>query len=143
MKVVFLTYVGLKNGTYNVIFKNPLIWSPVIVNVDFDASDDRDSDGPIDVIVNLKDKSNANVDQGYYGTGEAGQNCDTGITPPADGGQVPDVKDSEKATVTPDSNNLPDTGEANNAAIATGAAAALLAGGALIAASRKRRDEEI
>ncbi|MBC9874999.1 SdrD B-like domain-containing protein [Macrococcoides bohemicum] len=205
---------GLAEGTYIVNFHNPLDWSPVIANIEADLHDEVDSDGPIDVIVNLKDKSNADVDQGYYGTGEAGPNCDTGITPPgdngggdkdpgtkpgdngggdkdpgtkpgdngggdkdpgtkpgdngggdkdpgtkpgdngggddktpvtppADGGQVPDVKDSEKATVTPDSNNLPDTGEANNAAIATGAAAALLAGGALIAASRKRRDEEI
>ncbi|TDM39316.1 YSIRK-type signal peptide-containing protein [Macrococcoides goetzii] len=204
---------GLAEGTYIVNFHNPLDWSPVIANIEADLHDEVDSDGPIDVIVNLKDKSNANVDQGYYGTGEAGPNCDTGITPPgdngggdkdpgtkpgdngggddktpvtpptdgggddktpvtpptdgggddktpvtpptdgggddktpvtppADGGQLPDVKDSEKATVTPDS-NLPDTGEANNAAIATGAAAALLAGGALIAASRKRKDEEI
>ncbi|UTH15803.1 SdrD B-like domain-containing protein [Macrococcus epidermidis] len=190
---------GLAEGTYIVNFHNPLDWSPVIANIEADLHDEVDSDGPIDVIVNLKDKSNANVDQGYYGTGEAGPNCDTGITPPGDngggdkdpgtkpgdngggdkdpgtkpgdngggdkdpgtkpgdngggddktpvtpptdGGQLPDVKDSEKATVTPDS-NLPDTGEANNAAIATGAAAALLAGGALIAASRKRRDEEI
>ncbi|WP_170122501.1 SdrD B-like domain-containing protein [Macrococcus epidermidis] len=204
---------GLAEGTYIVNFHNPLDWSPVIANIEADLHDEVDSDGPIDVIVNLKDKSNANVDQGYYGTGEAGPNCDTGITPPGDngggddktpvtpptdgggddktpvtpptdgggddktpvtpptdgggddktpvtppadgggddktpvtpptdGGQLPDVNDSEKATVTPDS-NLPDTGEANNAAIATGAAAALLAGGALIAASRKRRDEEI
>ncbi|MCH4985402.1 SdrD B-like domain-containing protein [Macrococcus sp. PK] len=204
---------GLAEGTYIVNFHNPLDWSPVIANIEADLHDEVDSDGPIDVIVNLKDKSNANVDQGYYGTGEAGPNCDTGITPPGDNGggdkdpgtkpgdngggdkdpgtkpgdngggdkdpgtkpgdngggddktpvtpptdgggddktpvtpptdgaQLPDVKDSEKATVTPDS-NLPDTGEANNAAVATGAAAALLAGGALIAASRKRRDEEI
>ncbi|WP_414047132.1 SdrD B-like domain-containing protein [Macrococcus equi] len=94
---------GLAEGTYIVNFHNPLDWSPVIANIEADLHDEVDSDGPIDVIVNLKDKSNANVDQGYYGTGEAGPKCDTGITPPGD---KPDGKDpvtpDGKDPVTPD-----------------------------------------
>ncbi|WP_414052228.1 SdrD B-like domain-containing protein [Macrococcus animalis] len=196
---------NLPNGTYIVNFHNPLDWQPVIANLEADLHDEVDSDGPTDVIVNLKDKSNANVDQGYYGEGQAGPDCDTGVTPPGDDGKTPgddgktpgddgktpgdDGKTpGDKDPVTPPADNggddkggddnstpltpptdsgttppasgnvdtpkaldtaqpaegqLPDTGEASNAALATGAAAAALAGGALIVASRKRKEEEI
>ncbi|WP_414054782.1 SdrD B-like domain-containing protein [Macrococcus equi] len=60
---------GLSDGTYKVNFNNPLNWSPVIANIEADLHDEVDSDGPIDVIVNLKGASNFNVDQGYYGVG--------------------------------------------------------------------------
>ncbi|WP_414042406.1 SdrD B-like domain-containing protein [Macrococcus sp. EM39E] len=213
---------GLAEGTYIVNFHNPLDWSPVIANIEADLHDEVDSDGPTDVIVNLKDKSNANVDQGYYGEGQAGPDCDTGVTPPGDkdpvtppgdkdpvtppgdkdpvtppgdkdpvtppGDKDPVTPPGDKDPVTPPADNggddkggddnstpltpptdsgttppasgnvdtpkaldtaqpaegqLPDTGEASNAALATGAAAAALAGGALIVASRKRKEEEI
>lgn len=70
-------FKGLKDGTYIVNFHNPLDWSPVIANIDNDVSEAIDSDGPTDVIVNLQGKSNANVDQGYYGVGEKGPECPT------------------------------------------------------------------
>ncbi|UTH16000.1 SdrD B-like domain-containing protein [Macrococcus epidermidis] len=63
---------GLSDGQYIVNFHNPLDWSPVIANIDNDVSEAIDSDGPTDVIVNLKGASNFNVDQGYYGVGTPG-----------------------------------------------------------------------
>ncbi|WP_414048810.1 SdrD B-like domain-containing protein [Macrococcus animalis] len=82
---------GLSDGQYIVYFHNPLDWSPVIANIDNDVSEAIDSDGPINVIVNLKGESNFNVDQGYYGVGTPGPTPPAGggeVTPPAGGGEV-------------------------------------------------------
>ncbi|WP_414055464.1 SdrD B-like domain-containing protein [Macrococcus equi] len=75
---------GLSDGTYKVNFNNPLNWSPVIANIEADLHDEVDSDGPIDVIVNLKGASNFNVDQGYYGVGTPAPGGGDNTTPGGD-----------------------------------------------------------
>ncbi|WP_158554308.1 SdrD B-like domain-containing protein [Macrococcoides goetzii] len=75
---------GLSDGQYIVNFHNPLDWSPVIANIDNDVSEAIDSDGPTDVIVNLKGASNYNVDQGYYGVGTPAPGGGGEVTPPGE-----------------------------------------------------------
>nr|WP_165983642.1 SdrD B-like domain-containing protein [Macrococcus goetzii] len=98
---------GLSDGTYKVNFHNPLDWSPVIANIEADLHDEVDSDGPIDVIVNLKGASNFNVDQGYYGVGTPAPGGGGEVTPPADngGGEVTPPADNGGGEVTPPADN--------------------------------------
>ncbi|RAK48562.1 hypothetical protein BHX94_11125 [Macrococcoides bohemicum] len=108
---------GLSDGQYIVNFHNPLDWSPVIANIDNDVSEAIDSDGPTDVIVNLKGASNYNVDQGYYGVGT-----------PAPGETVKPAEIGKTV--------LPDKGEKDNGG-AVASVLALLGGAALFGSRRK------
>lgn len=57
---------GLKPGTYAVSFMaSSLEYAPTYSNQDLNVSDDRDSDGPTDVLVTITNADVLHVDQGY------------------------------------------------------------------------------
>ncbi|MBC9875444.1 SdrD B-like domain-containing protein, partial [Macrococcoides bohemicum] len=77
-------FTGLAAGTYTVYFNTPAgaIDSPV--NVDFNAHDDIDSDGPVITVTLTED--NKSIDKGYY-FGNGGGSV---VTPPVDNGGTDD-----------------------------------------------------
>ncbi|MCG7421196.1 carboxypeptidase regulatory-like domain-containing protein, partial [Macrococcus epidermidis] len=77
-------FTGLAAGTYTVYFNTPVgaIDSPV--NVDFNAHDDIDSDGPVITVTLTED--NKTIDKGYY----FGNGGGTVVTPPIDNGGTGD-----------------------------------------------------
>lgn len=102
------------------------------VNVDFNAHDDIDSDGPVITVTLTED--NKTIDKGYY-FGNTGGNTGGNI----DDGAVAPINNSDN-TRTDDLASLPDTGEANNGGLLAGTAALL--GGLLLMGSRKRKEDE-